>query len=595
MVRIPQHLRSSARRQRGAAALFVAIALIALMLSIGFALDLGRIYVARAELQKLATATALSTVRVVSGCSTANPASPEELAGYVSSSLTQNGLSEAQLADTVALALPGLQSANGMLRTLDTAAEAELADSVSVTLTRNLPPPIFPLLPTPDNALLRSTAYAAQGVVGRVSVGSELLALNSSDSVLLNSLLGGLLGSAVNLSVASYNNLLNANLTLLEIVQANATVATVEDLLNLDTSLPGALGLVSQGLFATGEAVEVAAGTLLNGLAGLASPPVGSIRLGDYLGVEPGTEESVAQLPVNALDLLIGLAQLANEGYAVNFVIPGLTSLSVPGITNINIDAKVKIGEPPQEALGRPGYRSDGTPITQARSSQVQIVLDVAVSLVPVGTFSLLSLNLGLAVDAAPATADLTRITCPSPNHPQITADVYAETSAAEIAVGGFDINDANPIANAQRKVVLSLLGLDVLVVDPAIVVPLGQADSGLLSFDGPFMPDIDEPSPDHTQNLNADTGTLLSGAVSSLLTQLTPNLVGNIPVLGLVLQPLLTPVINLALAIVDPLLTAVGNAVLQPLLDLLGVSIGSAEVTLQSAAVEQPHLIYLD
>lgn len=564
-------------------------------MSIGFALDLARIYNARAELQKLATTTALSTVRMVSGCSTANPATPEELAGLVSNSLTDNGVTAAQLAETTALALPGLQSSTGMMRTLDTSAEAELADSVSVTLTRNLPPPIFPLLPTPDNAQLRATAFAAQGVVGRVSVGSQLLALNTEDSALLNSLLGELLGTGVNLTLASYNNLLNANLTLLDIVGANATVASVEDLLNLNTSLPGALGLVSQGLFATGEAVESAAGALLNGLAGAAAPPVGSIRMGDFLDVAPDTEDSVGELPINALDLLLGLAQLANEGYAINFAIPGLTSLSIPGVATVNIDAQVKLGEPPQEAMGRPGYHNDGTAITQAHSSQVLVLLDVSVALLPIGAYSLLNLNLGLAVEAAPATADLTRITCPSPSSPQITANVYAETSAAEIAVGGFNINDPDPIGNAQPKVVLSLLGLDLLVVDPVITVPLGTNGGGLLSFDGPFMPDIDEPAPEHTQNFNSDTGTLLSGAVSSLLTQLTPNLLGNVPVLGIILQPLLTPVINIAVAVVDPLLVAIGNTVLEPLLTLLGVSIGSAEVTLQSAVVEQPHLIYLD
>lgn len=564
------------------------------MLSVGFALDLARLYHARVDLQRLATTSALSAVRKVSACATDNQAGPDELATLIDNALMGNGVSAGDLASITSIARPGVQTLNGSLRELDTSQDVGMADSVSVSLTKAMPKPFIPLLRTPEGAQIQATASAAQTVVGRVAIGTSLLTLNSEDSALLNALLGGLLNSAINLSVADYNGLVDADITLLDIVEAAPSVANVDELLSLPVSLPGALGMVGDALGATGEAVDSAASSLLNELASAAAPPGSNLQFGDYFGIDEGMEEAVADLPLNTLDLLLGLSQLANEGYRVNFAVPGLTGISIPGVLDLDINVSLKIGQAPQEALGRPGYRSDGQAITSARSSQVLVALDVGINLLPLGSFSLLDVNLGLALEAAAGSADLVRVKCPSPNSPEMIADIYAETSVAEIALGQIDVNNPNPIDNAGPQVVLGLLGIEVLKIDPPIVVPVGNAESRLLSFYGPFVPDIDSPAPGHTQTTSVDPGDLLNGAVSSLLSQLTPNLVSNIPLLGVLLAPLLNPVIDLVLSILNPVLTAVGTAVLEPLLDLLGVSIGTAEITVKSVTVDQPYLFDL-
>jgi len=562
------------------------------MTAIGFALDLGRIYAARAELDKLASVAALSSIRQISGCKTGAAAPMDDVNAFVNSTLLQNGLGEAQLENTTSLIEPGIQVGDGVSRLLDTSVEAEMADAVSVTLSQPLPAQIFPLLPRQEGAVMQASAQAAQTVVGRVSVGSSLLTVNSDESALLNGLLGGLLGGAVNLTVLDYGNLLAADVTLLQLVEAAPGVGTVGDLLALNTSLPGFLGIVSDALYATGEGVDAAAGGLLDVLASAASPPAGSIQFGDFVGVEEGFEEQVGELPINAMDLLLGLSQLANEGYAVAFTVPNLVGLSIPGIASINVDADIKLGEPPQEAFGRPGYDSNGYPLTRAYSSQVQVLLNVSVNLLPAGGFALLGLNLGLAVEAATGSADLAMIRCPSPDTPQTTVWVDGESSVARLAIGGFDATDPDPIDNPQRLVILELLGLDLLVVDPAVEVPVGSSNSGVMQFDGPFLPDIEEPDPAHTASLGTDTDDLLSGAISSLLAQLVPNIVSNTPVIGLLLAPVLNPIISLVMGLLDPLLSAIGSAVLAPLLELLGADVGGAEITLKAATVTQPYLI---
>ncbi|MEW6169687.1 MAG: pilus assembly protein TadG-related protein [Pseudomonadota bacterium] len=581
-------LRAGPRKQRGAVAVIAAVATVAMLTCVMLVIEIGRMYSAHRELRKLASLSALDAARVVGGCDSTSAAAPEDVIEGVNATLLQQGLSLEEVAALAPGVLLGQQTSDAGLRVLDTEADADVADSVAVTLTRAFPTPLIPIF-TPPAGPMSATAYARQGVVGRVVVGTTLLTLNSEDSVLLNALLGGLLGTTVNLSVADYNGLLSADVTLLELVEANVGVAQVDDLLSLETSLPGALNLISQALYATGEGVELVVAGLLSTLAGIADPNVDEIRLGDYLHVEEGVENLVGALPINVLDLLLGLAQLANEGYAVDFQIPGLLDLSIPGVADVLVQAHLKIGQAPQEALGRPGYRADGSARTVARSSQLMVVLEVGVALLPIGSFSLLSLDLDLAVDAAPATAELAEIHCPTSAEPQSVAFINAETTVARIGIGDFDIGDADPIGNADDLVILELLGLDLLVVDPPIILPLGHNEEGELSYDGPFVPKIEAPAPEHTQTIGVDPSTILSDAVGALLSQLVPNLVGNIPVLGAVLEPILTPVIDLVLAILDPLLNLVGALVLEPLLELLGVSVGSAEITMKAMTVERP------
>lgn len=62
--------RDGARRQRGAIAIMVALSLVTLMLAIGLVLDLGHLYVTKAELQNAADACALSAARELNDLST---------------------------------------------------------------------------------------------------------------------------------------------------------------------------------------------------------------------------------------------------------------------------------------------------------------------------------------------------------------------------------------------------------------------------------------------------------------------------------------------------------------------------------------------
>ena len=58
---------SSPEKQRGAAALFLAVSLIGLMMAVAFALELGMIYNSRAELRKQAEVVAETAISLTPG------------------------------------------------------------------------------------------------------------------------------------------------------------------------------------------------------------------------------------------------------------------------------------------------------------------------------------------------------------------------------------------------------------------------------------------------------------------------------------------------------------------------------------------------
>src|SRR3546814_9305092 len=71
-----RHTNNLYRKQQGAAAVFVAIALIPLLIATMLAIEVGRVYYAHRSLQKAANLAALDTARLMSGC-TGNSRSEE--------------------------------------------------------------------------------------------------------------------------------------------------------------------------------------------------------------------------------------------------------------------------------------------------------------------------------------------------------------------------------------------------------------------------------------------------------------------------------------------------------------------------------------
>lgn len=571
------------RQQRGAAAVFAGITLVAMLASIMLGIELARLYSVKRALQGAASLAALDAARVVGGCSEEVGDAPG-LTNEVRNSLLRNGFNADALLEGGSEILFGQERSVDGIRSLDTSVPFDEATSVGIRLAQPFPDPMFPLLSGGDTPpVMRSTAYASQSVIGQVSVGTSLLMLNAADPGLVNGLLGGLLGSSVNLSVLAYQGLANASVDLLQLAQLQLGVIKPDDLLELTLDLPDALRLIEDAVATVGDVDPVVLSALAE-LASAADVSNRSVRLGDVLALEPGLESAADQLQVNLFDLVMALTQGAAQGTVLTLPV----SVNIPGLLSLAI--QLSILEPPQIAIGRPGYYSDGTPRTQARSAQLRLRLRLGLLNV-FGGGGVVSLP--LIVEGAAATATLTEVRCANRNRPEHETTVVAETALARIAVG--DVADlSNPAAAIVKPPPLIDLLLLSIEVDQPIIVELAETAPQTLDFEGPFVPKVDSPAPDHAVHIGASTNTLLSGAVADLADGLSAHLTFG-RLLGGVLNALgLNALLGLVLDLLAPVLVLV-DVLLTSLLDLLGLSLGNADIQMQTLEAGSPYIFAKD
>lgn len=567
------------RQQRGAVAVMAGVLIVALLASVMLGIELGRLYKVKRALQGAASLAALDAARVVGGCSAINP-DPTQLSDEVRNSLTRNGFDGDALLQGDSEILFGQERVIDGLRTLDTNVPIDEATSVGIRLSQPFPDPLFPLLAGGDTPVLRSTAFATQSVIGQISVGTSLLSLDAGDPGVVNGLLSGLLGSSVNLSVLAYQGLANATVDLLQMARLELGVIRPDDLLALSLDLPDALRLVEDTVAAVGN-VDPVVQSALAAIANAAGGTAREVRLGDVIALEPGLESAADELPINLFDLLMALAQGAAQGEVLTLPL----SVNLPGLLGLNV--RLAITEPPQIAVGRPGYYSDGTPRTQARSAQLRLLLDLQLLNV-FGGGGVVSLP--LIVEGASATATLDEVRCASRGIAVHEATVLADTAVARLAIG--QVSDlGNPAAPVTRPPPLvNLLGLLTVEIDQPIVVELADTGALPIDFTGPFVPAIETPDPSHQTHIGASTRTLLSGAVQDLGDGLSQHLTFG-GLLGFALNLLgLGQLLGLVLDLLSPVLALV-DGILASLLDLLGVSLGTANVQMQALDVGAPYI----
>src|SRR5690606_19863005 len=132
-----------------------------------------------------------------------------------------------------------------------------------------------------DRPALGATGMAATKAEAAFSIGSRLLSLNTDQSV-LNDLLGGLLGTSLNLKLADYNALAATDVNLLGFLDKLApkvglTAGTYDQLLNTDVSV-GMLATVLAEVVTNNPAAKAALGILGKNAGALATKlPVGEL------------------------------------------------------------------------------------------------------------------------------------------------------------------------------------------------------------------------------------------------------------------------------------------------------------------------------
>ncbi len=417
---------------------------------------------------------------------------------------------------------------------------------------------------TPPRISAAGTASSQK--VAAFSVGSRLASLNDG---LLNSLLGGLLGTTVSLKLMDYQALVDSEVNSLHVVEALAidlglTAGTYKDVLQTEITYGKFLNALTK---TTG--LQPAVVTVLKTLEKTAGKSNIKLKLEEIVNLGPFTEKLIGSgenLKVNAsvFDLLNAAAVAGNGGNQLALDL----GANVLGLASAKVT--LAIGQPPVEtpslAVGGQG--------TVVRTAQTRLAVNVVVD--GLQAIAGLKVNVPLYVEVAHAEARLADIRCTGGG--QGTVDVEVVPGVAEIALGNVD---TTAFAN---------FGRDPRVTKAAIV------DSALLAVNGSAL--INATNMTKTKltftQLDIAQGKIKSvstkDTVTTLVSSLLKNLDLDIRILFLNLGGL--GVIQTALANTLSLVTAPVDTLLYNTLLVLGVKIGEADVRVTDVRCQQPALV---
>ncbi|HAC00763.1 MAG TPA: hypothetical protein DCF67_04410 [Brevundimonas sp.] len=382
------------------------------------------------------------------------------------------------------------------------------------------------------------------------SIGSRL---GSVDGGLANSLLSGLLGGRVSLTLMDYRSLLDAQVSLLQFSDALAadlgvTVGDYDALLKHEVETGRVLRVLER----------IAGAGPRSALSKLTSAPADArFKLGDLIGVEADARQGLRErlnAQVSVFDLLMASLQTANKERQL-----ALDAGARLGIADL--DVMLAIGERPNRS---PWLTvSKGEPIIRTAQTRIYLEATTAKAL-----SDLTAIKLPVLIEAASAEARLKQIDC----GPGSGVTLEVKPGVARAAIGAIDktkLRDFKSKLNVTPAPLVSVLGL--LGIKVANVT--GRAD---IEAADPYWRQVRFTAADISAGQPKTVGSKQfgQGVVVSLLTKLDL----KVELLGGLLS---LPVSEL-LGTVRGLLTPLGpvlDAVVQPLLELLGVRLGEADL----------------
>lgn len=502
---------------------FFIIALIVLLGFLGFAVDLGYSFYNKQKLQSTADAVALSSVMDIDNYMTG-----------ADDALAKNGVDQTELSSYVVER--GWWDPGTKTFTADPDGMA-----VRVYLQRTMPA-LFSRLFGRENYMPAAQAVANLEVAGTtVTLGTTLLTVDTNRAALLNSLLGGMLGTSVGLDAVSWQGIAAAQINLvkfLNLAKARFNIGDTNGLLNSRVSFLDIVDLALDAL----SPEDVTARAALNTLKTQVAPLTTTIRLGDLIQLD-ANDASLTRADVNLFELLRTSSDIFNYNSGVTSDI----ALNIPGL--VSTDVKLKVLEPPVIAVAKEG--------TTLHSAQVRLFINAKV-LSGLAGGSLLNLPLYAELGAGDAAVNT------------VGADSVGLTgtaSASKMFLGSIDEGFffSQETLDQSDFGPATILNVPLLAKVTAKSFVDAQGGSGSLTFTPPYP---------QTQSVYGLTGTTLASLVSSLMS----NLDLQVQLLGLGLN--LGLIANTLNNTLETVLTPLLSGVLDPVSTLLGVYPGRSDIT---------------
>lgn len=267
---------------------------------------------------------------------------------------------------------------------------------------------------------VKASAIAKQiPQLAKITVRSTLLNLNTDNSVLAP-LLDGLLGTSVAIDAVGWKGLAGADIDLLSYLnllssKLNLRVGDYENLLNADVGVGDLLATMIDLLKKQGSTADTQVTVLEKLLTAVNVRPV-TVSLSNLLNLGAGLSEAALKTSINTLDFASALVMLSNSKNAV------AANIGV-NLGLVKADVRLKVIEPPQSAIGNPAVD-----VIEAKTSQVEVSVATGVNLIPVG-----SLDVNLSVKVAGGTAKVDAFSC-APNNKYL--NVSSSTGLLNVGLG---------------------------------------------------------------------------------------------------------------------------------------------------------------
>jgi len=375
---------NSPQQQQGAIGLMAAVTLGVVLLFMLLVIDSGRLYLEQRKLQRVADMAVLEAVSRGGSCTSGTAVT------YVNESATRNGFTPGAV-QKITPTCGTLVTGSDSLRTfkLDPSQTNAIRVIATTTVPTSVAGGLWSLFSPGGFQSKTNLTASAVGALGgsplaQLTIRTTLATVDTTQSPVLDQLVGGLLGGSLSANLVSWKELAAANINLLsyfnQLISANPTIGSYDELLKTDLHLTQLLDAAILVLQKNGPTADVA----INGLVQIralvkSSQQLSSqlLKLGDLLNIQSGTPSAGLNAEVTAFDLLQGLVQLSNKQ-------SGITAhLKINPFNIINIDVYTKIIEPAQlSAIGNPALINgayDGPNKITVRTAQVKTRIHIGI------------------------------------------------------------------------------------------------------------------------------------------------------------------------------------------------------------------------
>ncbi len=537
----PERLREKAGRfyadERGNIAIMGAASLLMIIACAALGVDVGSIF---ADKRRTQSAADLAAIVAASDLTNASRAAAATVA--------KNNYPP----DSLVAVEPGVYTAKASLSPQQRfVAGATPANAVRVSLKTKTPLYFGKVLTGDSQWDVKATAIASTTQLATFAIGSRLASLNGG---LLNSLLGGMLGTTLSLSVMDYNALLGAKIDAFDFLSAlatrvNLTGVTYDTLLSSNIKLPD---IVAALVTANGNnGATSALASVSSAVSGLTNKilPKSLVDLGPYSNLTVGQKPKIG-VQMSAYDLLAATAALAN---GTNQIAAGL-NLNLPGIAGVTLMATV--GERP---VGT-SWITVGSTGASVHTAQTRILLKIQL----LGSGAVSVVNLPVYVEVAAGTATLNAVSCGYPSMSTSKVTLGVSPGLVDAWIG--DVTPAM-MTNFSTK-----------PNPPAVNI----VDLGVIQVSGRAHATMANASPTNVTFSYADIQAQTKKTVNttSFTSSLTQSLLGDLQ-LGVQLGPLGLPIPGIGALVVSIIggATASIDTLLNSVLQTLGIGLGQADV----------------